>query len=342
LPILPTHKPLEPAVVKPEAERSVISAPLSNAVSPIQPPVATAVKSAEKKSELNEDIIPKPRVKQLPGRPVLPAEKEKNDVKHDTVESVKQDDAIADAFVESSAAKNSPPLTKKSSKPTLEAITEDGNNIRLLLSNMKTEPKVLRESKNKRIVIKLPGVYSSMRSPNHVLNSLGFERARVARHNDGIWVVLHSSGQRLPNVETRVTAEGLTILAAAPVAAVAPPLKIVKRKSAPRIEPVVAALPSQSSTGSTSVSMATIEQSVVETPTPLAVEKDKPAQRQQVAVTTTTTSNEQALYRSGVAAYKSGNCSEAIKQLSSFIASYPDSVFAGDAAIYRSDCIEKK
>jgi len=191
LPILPTHKPLEPAVVKPEAERSVISAPLSNAVSPIQPPVATAVKSAEKKSELTAPSPSKPAIKQLPGRPVIPVEKEV----------------------------------------------------------VGTRNIVLQEN-------------------------------RESKGTTGI-----KSGTMLQ-----------------------------PEQSATEVAPAVSSP---------------------------VTEKEKSVTSQQVAVRTTTSSNEQVLYRSGVAAYKSGNCNEAIKQLSSFIASYPYSLFVGDAAIYRSDCIEK-
>lgn len=61
-----------------------------------------------------------------------------------------------------------------------------------------------------------------------------------------------------------------------------------------------------------------------------------------VQTTSATTSREQTLYRSAVVAYKIGDCKESIKSFDRFLAMYPFSPFAQDAAYYRKDCAERK
>ena len=58
--------------------------------------------------------------------------------------------------------------------------------------------------------------------------------------------------------------------------------------------------------------------------------------------TSATTDREQTLYRSAVVAYKTGDCKESIKSFDRFLALYPNSPFAQDAAYYRKDCAERK
>ncbi len=61
-----------------------------------------------------------------------------------------------------------------------------------------------------------------------------------------------------------------------------------------------------------------------------------------VQTTSATTDREQTLYRSAVVAYKIGDCKESIKAFDRFLALYPASPFAQDAAYYRKDCAERK
>lgn len=249
------------------------------------------------------------------------------------------------------------PAVPQNIKPTLESITQNSHSIVLVLRNIKEEPKLLRESKNRRIIIKLPGVQSAIGNMNLKLQSLGFDRVKVARHSDGIWVVLHSSEQQLPRVETHFNSDNLMITAAAMPEVISNTLPL----SLGAIIPLNAKVSKKQHISSSSktiaptsikqpvllqnpVTMLNIEQpSVLNTSSPSSIisEKEKQNQNKQVAVITTTTNGEQSLYHIGVAAYKSGDCNEAIKQLSSFIASYPDSAFVADAAIYRGDCMEK-
>jgi len=51
-----------------------------------------------------------------------------------------------------------------------------------------------------------------------------------------------------------------------------------------------------------------------------------------------TAETEQALFAQGVRAYKSGSCSAAAAHFDQFLARYPDSLMAADAALYRADC----
>lgn len=229
--------------------------------------------------------------------------------------------------------------------PILVAITEDGGSIRLVLNNVKNEPKIIREPKNRRFVIQMPGVASAAGEVNQGLSSLGFERVRVSRHNDGIWVVIHAKGEKLPNVVTSFDGEGVTFTESPqvvkPLAAIVPEKIRKKQKERQAAAPAEPApmVPSQPAV----LMPLTVEPAVKQFASPpvQTVAAESREFMQQVAVTTTTSSKEQNLYRTGVAAYKSGNCDAAIRGLSSFIASYPDSVFAADAANYRADCLDK-
>ncbi len=60
-----------------------------------------------------------------------------------------------------------------------------------------------------------------------------------------------------------------------------------------------------------------------------------------VQTVSVTTDREQALYRSAVTAYKTGNCTESVKTFDAFTKAYPDSPFKNDAAYYRNDCVDR-
>ncbi len=233
------------------------------------------------------------------------------------------------------------PKKKMTSSPTLEGITAGATGIRLNISNMKQQPTILRETKNRRIIIQMPGVKSALSDADLQLTSLGFKQAKVARHTDGIWVILHTELTELPRIITRFDSNGLT-LEAAPTASALPAIRRTEAVHKP------SALDPQPVSPPAAVRQERVQpQPVVlkapsQAPPALSrnVPTEKPDSLQQVAISTTTTDQQAAHYRAGVAAYKTGNCTEAVKILSSFLTSYPQSPFAQDAIVYRSDCQE--
>lgn len=251
----------------------------------------------------------------------------------------------ATEIVASSTHKAAAPKKKVTLTPTLEGITTSDAGIRLNISNMKQQPTLLRETRSKKVIIQMPGVKSALGDADLQLGSLGFKRAKVARHTDGIWVVLHSESTELPRIVPRFDSNGLTLEAALPSPALAalPHVEAV-HKPLPKTEPS----PHQAASQTTTVPQPQAQQPAVrraETPAPPVLGNSDPAEKpdslQQVATISATSPDQQSLYRAGVAAYKTGNCAEAVKQLSSFISSYPQSPFVQDAIVYRSDCQEK-
>ena len=203
---------------------------------------------------------------------------------------------------------------------------------------MKDKPVVLRETKNRRLIIQLPGAVSTFGDATLTLNTLGFERARVARHNDGTWVVLHASAAEFPRVEPRFDSQGLTIVAAAPPPP--PPPEPVAALPEPRFVPAVTSA-DQPPARVAAPEKAPLQRLAAPAQPASAPESPRITEFRPQLASRAADSEEQSLYRSGVAAYKAGNCSDAIRLLSRFIAAYPDSYFAQDAAIYRSDCQER-
>lgn len=235
------------------------------------------------------------------------------------------------------------PKKKVTSAPTLEGITAGDTGIRLDISNMKQQPTVLRETRNKRIIIKMPGVKSAVGDADLQLTSLGFKRAKVARHTDGIWVVLHTESTELPRVVPRFDSKGLTLEAAHPAL---PAKRQTDTANKPSPEPEALAPQPVSPPAAVRQERVQPQPAASRAPSPdspalINVPTEKPDSVQQVAISTTTTDQQAAHYRAGVAAYKTGNCTEAVKILSSFLTSYPQSPFAQDAIVYRSDCQEK-
>lgn len=251
---------------------------------------------------------------------------------------------VADATADTKTArlpKAAAPEKKASTTPTLEGIASGETGIRLDISGMKEKPVVLRETKNRRIIIKMPGVRSAIGDAEIHLASLGFQRAKIARHTEGIWVVLHSGAEEMQRIAPRLDEHGL-ILEAAPPLPLPPPAEQVKsiKKPAPPPAPHVAP-PAATRKEKTSVQPVAHKAATTDTPPAgSAPPKEKSAAPQQVAVSATAT-NEQTLYRAGVTAYKLGNCAEAVKFLNSFLKSYPQSPFVQDATVYRSDCQER-
>ncbi len=230
------------------------------------------------------------------------------------------------------------PRPQKPRGPALQAVTATADGIRIDLADMKDKPVVLRETKNRRLIIQLPGAVSTFGDATLTLNTLGFERARVARHNDGTWVVLHASAAEFPRVESRFDSQGLTIVAAAPPPP--PPPEPVAALPEPRFVPAVTSA-DQPPARVAAPEKAPLQRLAAPAQPASAPESPRITEFRPQLASRAADSEEQSLYRSGVAAYKAGNCSDAIRLLSRFIAAYPDSYFAQDAAIYRSDCQER-
>lgn len=70
--------------------------------------------------------------------------------------------------------------------------------------------------------------------------------------------------------------------------------------------------------------------------------EQKPAFTAGTQTASVTSEQEQTLYRSAVMAYKIGDCKESLRSFDRFLALYPNSPFAQDAAYYRKDCADRK
>lgn len=352
VPTLPPVKPAERAV--PSASSLPVAAePLvvaHAAPKPVEPVVIPDVSPAEKKSEpprsgVKEDRIlpPQPRIKQLPGRPVIPPDP--HTIPHPEKQPRRTSNAVlpenadtkrASVLISTTSPQTqslSPSRKPKLSVPSLTSVTQGSDGIRLEVNGPHQQPKIVRETRNQRVIIQLPGVSNGVGDINVPLDLLGFNRARVARHSDGTWVVLHVAGKEFPRITPRFDEQGMTIMAAPPIVAVAPQPRSTAARTANAavLMPVVPEAPAALVAPPPREPEAVAPDQVRETPVMV----------QQATITSTTSGSEQDLYRAGVSAYKAGNCSEAVKQLSGFMASYPNSPFAADAAIYRSDCMSR-
>ena len=257
-------------------------------------------------------------------------------------------------------------------KPMLQSVKIVDSAIRMEIYGAKLAPEVVREKRNGLVIVKIPGVHAFAGSGTVNLNSLGFEKARISRHKEGLWVVLHSGEQQLPIITPQTDAHGVT-LAITP----APKPDATARRTAEK-PPLQTADPHQFQEQADELArlrarITQTEQQLTrerEEKLRLAQERDEKerqlqAQKSGEDITAVTPvspaapptltvkaeaapaqvtahvagdANEQTLYRTAVAAYKIDNCRDAVKLLSRFITTYPNSFFAQDAAIYRSDC----
>ncbi len=100
-------------------------------------------------------------------------------------------------------AESQPQKIKKSPPPSgswtlLTAVQTTGEGIRLDIDGFGGNIILVREPRNKRLIIQLTGVRFEPELSKVELHKHGFMTARVGLHSDGTWVVFHTSGSELP------------------------------------------------------------------------------------------------------------------------------------------------
>ena len=100
-------------------------------------------------------------------------------------------------------------------------VTSDG--IRLEIDDVRNKIVLIREPRNRRLIIALTGVKFEPELSKVVLNRYGFNTARLGHHSDGTWVVIHTSESDEPLFDVIQDGGGIT-LKTAPAVRTAPPV----------------------------------------------------------------------------------------------------------------------